>query len=499
MKGTKATLALFFLLLTLLFALPSSALAWDDLNSDVLANYGITEAQVSEISDGYDATTWGPYRTMLRQHFAKMAVEAFDLDLTTVIGLPLQSFSDVPLDHPYYLWIEVAAQAGLVQGRSPGVFDPESAVTREQAAAIIARRQAHRANLDLALRYDAALIAELLTPFGDQAAVGIRPEMASAVEWGIVRGAADKNLLPGQKLSRIQGAAMLVRSSRDLSDVHFTDSEYGWVVGSDGLIMHTRDGGQSWVPQLPPTSRHINEVHFFDRFEGFAGTALGLLLYTSDGGENWEIANSSFLSFFGLDFIDRVHGWALDEAGGILRTKDGGVTWVRETLTPLLSGVSFVNPQRGWISGTNGYIGYSADGGATWAGQTTGVTGNLNAIHMANATLGWAVGDAGVILATVDGSTWTPQGTPTSADLTDVVFGSISIGWVDNSTGWAVDRQGTILTTTDGGQNWQVQLSGTGTGLSALDLGADVWAVGRDSTILRSEDGTSWDIMFPAS
>jgi photosystem II stability/assembly factor-like uncharacterized protein len=32
-----------------------------------------------------------------------------------------------------------------------------------------------------------------------------------------------------------------------LFSVHFTDSKRGWIVGLDGLILHTEDGGDHWV------------------------------------------------------------------------------------------------------------------------------------------------------------------------------------------------------------------------------------------------------------
>ena len=49
---------------------------------------------------------------------------------------------------------------------------------------------------------------------------------------------------------------------------------------------------------------------------------------------------------------------------------------------------------------------------------------------------------------------WTKQTSNTTELLNDIHF-------VDNMTGWAVGDNGTIVATVDGGANWTVQNSGT--------------------------------------
>jgi len=57
----------------------------------------------------------------------------------TVAG---QTFSDVPPDHPYYLTIEAAFRAGVVQGYSDGTFRPNGTITQDSLAAFLARAMA---------------------------------------------------------------------------------------------------------------------------------------------------------------------------------------------------------------------------------------------------------------------------------------------------------------------------------------------------------------------
>ena len=46
--------------------------------------------------------------------------------------------------------------------------------------------------------------------------------------------------------------------SSDLTSVFFVDAKEGWAVGHDGVILHSRDSGDSWELQL--TGRSANEL-----------------------------------------------------------------------------------------------------------------------------------------------------------------------------------------------------------------------------------------------
>jgi len=59
------------------------------------------------------------------------------------------------------------------------------------------------------------------------------------------------------------------------------------------------------------------------------------------------------------------------------------------------------------------------DGGISWIIQRSGATNSLNAVCLASATNGIAVGSNGIILRTTDGgTTWTQQPGGMSSDLT---------------------------------------------------------------------------------
>lgn len=201
------------LALLVVLCLPGSANAqrWTDLPPQVLADYSITENQVSLISQGYLDNTWRPYQPMTRAQFVKLAVDRFELRL---IEPARANFNDVGTGHQYFDYIETARVNGMVQGRADGSFGPFETVTRAQAAAIIVRFMAQLEGTPLGELYGPSEIDAILEPFAETPAqIGaLAVEVAAAVDRGILRGTSDRRLNPFQELLRIQGAAILLRA-----------------------------------------------------------------------------------------------------------------------------------------------------------------------------------------------------------------------------------------------------------------------------------------------
>jgi len=88
----------------------------------------------------------------------------------------------------------------------------------------------------------------------------------------------------------------------------------------------------------------------------------------------------------------------------------------------------------------------------TWTEQTSNTTEWLNDIHFVDSLAGWAVGDNGTIVATVDGgATWTTQTSGTTEKLRSVYFISAARGFV---AGGLSASSNILLTTYDGGASW---------------------------------------------
>jgi photosystem II stability/assembly factor-like uncharacterized protein len=83
--------------------------------------------------------------------------------------------------------------------------------------------------------------------------------------------------------------------------------------------------------------------------------------------------------------------------------------------------------------------------------QPSGTTEGLNAVQCISPHQGWAAGDRGVILKTINGvQDWITQSSGTREDLRDPSF-------VDENHGWVSGSYGLILHTTDGGITWKKQ------------------------------------------
>jgi len=200
--------------LTLIFVFGAVGVAfaqWSDLTMSILGDYGVTEQQVANISDGFPDGTWRPYQAMPRNQFVKMAVDAYKIPL---VSPATPTYSDVPASDFYFAYIEGATAAGLTNGVGGGKFEPTMTVTREQAAAIISRWVADQNGYNIETMYTDADAAAILAAFPDASSVSpsLQKEMAFAVDFGIVWGNASGMLAAKTGMTRIQGAAMLIRS-----------------------------------------------------------------------------------------------------------------------------------------------------------------------------------------------------------------------------------------------------------------------------------------------
>jgi photosystem II stability/assembly factor-like uncharacterized protein len=63
----------------------------------------------------------------------------------------------------------------------------------------------------------------------------------------------------------------------------FIDTLTGWVVGYDGIIMHTTDGGQSWHTQPTTGSWNLLSVWAVDGHTAWASGMGGTIIHTSNG------------------------------------------------------------------------------------------------------------------------------------------------------------------------------------------------------------------------
>ena len=98
-----------------------------------------------------------------------------------------------------------------------------------------------------------------------------------------------------------------------------------WIVGYNGTIVHTADGGENWQKQRNgdnPTLKkyRLRAVHFKDIHTGYAAGDKGLVLKTTDGGEHWsEFSHFTDNDLHGLTFHPDGSMWVVGDNGSIFR------------------------------------------------------------------------------------------------------------------------------------------------------------------------------------
>ncbi len=289
----------------------------------------------------------------------------------------------------------------------------------------------------------------------------------------------------------------------DFFGIHVVDPNKGWVVGKNGNIRKTLNGGVNWDFEDSRTNLHLIAVFLLDTSHGWAVGEDGIILIYD--GTVWKPQNAfTDEALNAVWFVDDRHGWIVGDEGVIAATLDGK-EWITKTNSTVgstdLFGVSFTSPYTdtvGWAVGESGKIFKSDDAGDTWALQyTAGV--QLNDVCAISSDIAVAVGDRqgpnqSTILRTTDGGVnWdlqTIQDDP-GKDLLGVFF-------IDANNGWVVGRAGTVRITTDGGDTWSTPITITVTkdlyDVAFLDANTG-WIVGQNATLLKTEDGgLNWSV-----
>jgi beta propeller repeat protein len=168
-------------------------------------------------------------------------------------------------------------------------------------------------------------------------------------------------------------------------DVYFIDEYNGWLVNNYGKILHTEDGGTTWIPQDSGTGSAITSALFLDEERGWATVNERVVLSTDDGGDNWDALEVNLslpggVMFTDVYFVDSMEGWITTTTGAssdsrvtyspLLHTTDGGDSWSVQALPQdkWLKRIRMVDRDQGWLLGMSGLY-YTKDGGNSWVLQ----------------------------------------------------------------------------------------------------------------------------------
>jgi photosystem II stability/assembly factor-like uncharacterized protein len=284
---------------------------------------------------------------------------------------------------------------------------------------------------------------------------------------------------------------MSTNTSDNLYGLFFRNDTDGWAVSSDGNVLKTTDGGNSWDSQNLG-NMSLEAVYFTDKKHGFIVGSHGALFRTKDEGSTWaDMSLDPDYWFYDIAFWDDDNGilaGAKDEGdgnlvGALFSTEDGGDTW--QNVYNDLGGISDIHlrkPGLGWLTST-GAVGSTTDAGENWDINVLNDEDVVQGAYFLTGQTGWIVGNNGLLAFTTDGGwSWQRKGQLTHVNLYSIAFSSAY-------DGLAVGENGKIFLTTNTGVSWAVDSNFTKSTLRDIEVvDGSVWICGDDGTIVSVSD-----------
>ena len=165
----------------------------------------------------------------------------------------------------------------------------------------------------------------------------------------------------------------------DFSGIAMTSTTSLVAVGSEGSIWQYSDG--AWMQRNSGVTTDLNDVSFLDSNLGMIVGDNGIILATNDGGENWEYREPPeglVANIVALDYYSGIRAYAVTDEGHIVKSIGSptgtavGYVWElvqiesEDGATSLgleLSSIDVSSVNKFLISGPSGYAALSLDGG----------------------------------------------------------------------------------------------------------------------------------------
>ncbi len=297
---------------------------------------------------------------------------------------------------------------------------------------------------------------------------------------------------PARAQPAFKGVWEPVSYSEDLEfrEVFFVTIDKGWVAGSKGTIIHTKDAGATWTAQMggDPQSEDapVRLLRFLDETHGWAviggaGSRGARVLRTVDG-ESWEDLGAAPDYVHALAMSSPTEGVAAGYLGmgsvpsTLLKTRDGGRTWkpvAACSVKAMVGGLSreigcrigriqFVTPLVGYLVAKTMCVGpclfppilaKTEDGGESWRffiGPGDPEVVGATDLFFTDENTGIVRTTDGKLSRTTDGGqTWTgllASVAPSGVD-SHLIF-------ADPEVGWALELHEKMSFTVDGGNRW---------------------------------------------
>jgi photosystem II stability/assembly factor-like uncharacterized protein len=200
--------------------------------------------------------------------------------------------------------------------------------------------------------------------------------------------------------------------------VKFLNSREGWALATKRFpsqnifLAHSLDSGKHWSWVDTGISGTIavgyalvqGDLEIVDRNNIWAAGGLGEVIHSQDGGATWLRQNLSCgyptcpVRCFALAFQDNLSGWVAGEK--LFFTRNSGYNWdpLNLDIEGDIQDFQFINHQNGWLVGEKGLFKMTTDGGMGWQDVYRGIPMDLRGLFFLNPQQGWVVGDYGIIL-----------------------------------------------------------------------------------------------------
>jgi photosystem II stability/assembly factor-like uncharacterized protein len=227
-----------------------------------------------------------------------------------------------------------------------------------------------------------------------------------------------------------------------------------WAVGHDGIILHSPDGGLTWVRQrVMPYDPDSDDLHngsplldvlFLDQDNGFAIGAYALILRTRDGGATWAPVALPAAAGAAVDAMDDAEAVAEDDESWVMSADDVAI---EEESDPHLNGMARTGDGSLFMVAERGAAYRSTDGGESWQRLSLPYDGSMFGVIGYEDRHVLAFGLRGNVLESKDlGDTWTEV--QSGSDLS--LMGGA--GWPGGGAA-LVGANGVVLTRTAGEAN----------------------------------------------
>lgn len=182
-----------------------AALEWRKGFADLPAGHWASDAvsylAARQIATGTSSDRFEPQRSVTRAEFAALIARAMGLEAKQAAA-----FADVPGDAWYAASVAAVHEAGIVQGRSEAVFEPNAVITREEMAVMLVRayHAKHPANSG---------VSGVDTVFTDAGRISpwARDAVQTAAKLGLLTGSGNGLLLPQGQTTRAESAQVIYR------------------------------------------------------------------------------------------------------------------------------------------------------------------------------------------------------------------------------------------------------------------------------------------------